>query len=66
MKMVDIQQEKKLKRRAGILYRLRKKGVRCDTRTRTIFFPAGGDIESVCQIRTLRREFGFVVQFEMI
>lgn len=65
MKTIDIQQ-KKLKRRAGMLYRLRKKGVRCHTRTRTIFLPAGEDIESACQIGALRREFGFVVQFEMI
>ncbi len=64
MKTADIQQ-KKLRRRAGMLYRLRKKGVRCHTRTRTIFLPAGGDVESVCQIGTLRREFDFVVQFEI-
>lgn len=29
----------KKKRRANILYRLRKKGVRCNTKEREIYFP---------------------------
>lgn len=28
------------KRRSGLLYRLRRKGYRCDTRGRVIYFPA--------------------------
>jgi hypothetical protein len=55
----------RLKRRANLLYALRKKGVRCDTRRRTVFFPYGGDFGGVCQIRRLKEEFGFVVQFEI-
>lgn len=58
--------EKKLKRRANILYRLRKKGVRCNTRAREISFPYGKDPDGVVQIRRLREEFNFSVQFEIV
>ena len=58
--------EKKLKRRANILYRLRKKGVRCNTRAREISFPYGKDPDGVVQIRQLREEFNFSVQFEIV
>jgi hypothetical protein len=57
--------KKKLKRRANLLYALRKKGIRCDTRQRTVFFPYGESSEGICQIRRLREEFGFAVQFEI-
>lgn len=52
-----------LKRRAGLLYRLRKKGIRCLTRQRTIFYPYGRDPNEVLQIRRLREEYDFTVQF---
>jgi len=57
--------DKRLKRRANILYRLRKKGFRCNTRGRTIFLEMGGDPEVVLQIRQLRGEFKFEIQFEI-
>jgi cytosine/adenosine deaminase-related metal-dependent hydrolase len=56
---------KVLKRRANLLYRLRKKGVRCNTKERTIFFPYATEPEGVRQISRLREEYGFVVQFEI-
>nr|DAS75204.1 MAG TPA: hypothetical protein [Caudoviricetes sp.] len=58
--------KRKYKRRANILYRLRKKNIRCNTRDRTIFYPIGLDHKEVLQIRQLLAEFHFVVQFEMI
>lgn len=57
--------DRRLKRRANILYRLRKKGVRCVTRERVIFYPYGKDPMAVVQIVRLCREFGFGVQLEM-
>lgn len=54
------------KRRSNILYKLRKKGVRVDTKSRTIFFPYGEDPSQMIQISRLRREFHFNVQFEII
>lgn len=58
--------EKKLKRRANLLYRLRKKGVRCNTRGREISFPYGENPDNVVQIRRLREEYNFSVQFEIV
>jgi hypothetical protein len=55
-----------LKRRANILYRLRRKGVRCDTKNRTIFYPYGQRPDDVIQIERLRAEYNFVVQFEIV
>lgn len=54
------------KRRSNILYKLRKKGVRVDTKQRTIFFPYGEDPSQMIQIGRLRREYHFNVQFEII
>lgn len=48
-----------------MLYRLRKKGVRCDTRHRTIFYPYGQNPNEVLEIRRLREEFNFTVQFQL-
>ncbi|PXZ44934.1 hypothetical protein DMB45_00350 [Sanguibacteroides justesenii] len=53
---------RKYKRRANILYRLRKKGIRCVTRERTIFYPFGENPYDILQIRQLLSEFNFVVQ----
>lgn len=55
-----------VKRRANLLYRLRKKGVRCDTRQRTIYYPYGANPEGVIQIKRLREEYHFDVQFEIV
>ena len=49
-------------KRDNLLYRLRKKGMRADTRERTIFFGVGGDPFELIQIRRLCREFHFNVQ----
>ena len=57
--------DKLLKRRANILYRLRKKGFRCDTKGRTIFIEYGKITEAPSQVWRLRGEFGFEVQFEI-
>lgn len=56
--------KKKLKRRANLLYRLRKKGVRCDTRQRTIYYPYG-QTPGERQIQQLRQEYDFKIQFEL-
>ena len=57
---------KNLKRRANLLYRLRQKGIRCNTRQRTIYLPYNGDLDTACQIGKLRKEYGFIIQFEII
>lgn len=51
-------------KRDGLLYRLRKKGVRVDTRERIIFFAYGGDPFKIIQIKRLYKEFHFTVQLE--
>lgn len=56
---------KKYKRRTNILYRLRKKKIRCNTRERTIFYPFGLNPYDILQIRQLLAEFNFVVQIEI-
>ena len=54
---------KRYKRKTNILYRLRKKGVRCVTKERTIFIPNGKNPHNILQVRQLLLEFNFVVQF---
>lgn len=61
MKMTKQQRE----RRKSLLYRLRQKGIRCATRQRVIFYPYRNDPDFLVEIRNLRVEFKFVVQFEM-
>ena len=58
--------KKQLRRRAYLLHRLRKQGIRCLTRYRTIFYPYGEDPKSVPQISCLMSEFHFQVQFEIV
>ncbi len=53
-------------RRKNLLYKLRRKGVRCSTKERTIFYPYGSDPYAVVQIRRLFEEYGFKVQFEIV
>lgn len=53
--------KQKYKRRANILYRLRKKNIRCNTRERTIFYPLGQNPYEILQIRQLLAGFNFVV-----
>ena len=42
--------KKQLRRRAYLLYKLRKKGIRCLTRQFTIFYPYGKDPEAMAEI----------------
>lgn len=63
---MNISPEKLLKRRANLLYRLRKKKVKVATKDRTIFYPYGENPERHIQIKRLREEFNFQVQFEII
>lgn len=53
-------------RRKNLLYKLRRKGVRCSTQERVIFFPYGGTPLNVVQIWRLCEEYGFKVQFEIV
>jgi hypothetical protein len=60
------QNKKRMKRRANILYRLRRKGFICDTRQRTIYWRGEwGNPQSALQVRQLRGEFHFEVQYEL-
>lgn len=54
--------KKLAKRRANILYRLRKKGVSCSTKERIISFPYSGKPFEIIQIKRLCDEFHFHVQ----
>ena len=54
------------KHRANLIYRLRQKGIRCRTRQYTIYYPYGEDPTMVPEICSLREEFHFVVQFEIV
>jgi len=58
--------KKQLRRRAYLLSRLRKKGIRCLTRQFTIFYPYGKDPAAMPEIGLLRKEFHFSVQFEIV
>ena len=57
--------KQKYKRRTNILYRIRKKNIRCNTRERTIFYPFGLNPYDILQIRQLLAEFNFVIQIEI-
>jgi len=53
-----------LKRRANILYRLRKKKLRANTRQGIVYY-TGENPRSILQIRQLIDEYNFNVQFEI-
>jgi hypothetical protein len=53
-------------RRKNLLYRLRKKGVKVNTRERCVYLPYGCEPDNIAQVRRLRREYDFVVQFEIV
>lgn len=55
---------KKYKRRANILYHLRKKNIRYNARKRTVFYPFGQNPYDIPQIRQLLTEFNFTIQLE--
>lgn len=46
-----------------LIYRLRKKGIRVNTKERVIFLPYGESVEDYVQIVRLQREFYLNVQF---
>lgn len=58
--------EKLKMRRKNLLYKLRRKGVRCSTQERIIFFPYSGAPLNVIQIRRLCDEYNFKIQFEIV
>ena len=60
-----MQTDRVIKRRNNLLYNLRKKGVRCLTKERMIFFPYGEDPRKVSQIVRLCQEYHFHVQLEL-
>lgn len=51
------------KRRANLLYKLRRKGIEADTGKRVIFIPYGEDPRQYIQTIRLCREFHFSIQF---
>lgn len=53
------------KRRANMLYQIRKKGYKCQTKEKTIFFPYGENPNAILQIQHLISEFNFTVQYQM-
>lgn len=57
--------KQRIKRRTNLLYRLRKKGVQCETKQRIIIYPMGQNPMCIHQVRKLVAEFGFNIQYEM-
>ncbi len=51
------------KRRANLLYKLRRKGIKVDTKQRTIFIPYGQQPYKHIQAFRLSKEFHFNIQF---
>jgi len=55
-------QKQRLKRRANLLYRIRKKNIRVNTRTQTIYTVYGEPVPDIARIRPLTQEYHFVIQ----
>lgn len=51
------------KRRANLLYKLRRKGIEADTKQRVIFIPFGEEPYKHIQVTRLCREYHFNIQF---
>ena len=51
--------------RDNLLYRLRKKGVRVQTKERTIYFAFDGKPFQIVQVQRLCSEYNFYVQLEI-
>ncbi len=51
------------KRRANLLYKLRRRGIQCDTKQRCIYLPYMEQPQNYPQIPRLCREFHFYVQY---
>ncbi len=54
------------KRRANLLYKLHRHGVKCDTKHRVIYLPYFDTPEKYPQIPRLCREFHFNIQYIII
>lgn len=52
-------------KRDNLLYRLRKKVIRAQTRERIIFLPFDGEPFEITQVKRLCKEFRFHVQLEI-
>ena len=53
----------KLKRRANLLYRLRRHGITASIKDRIIFIPYGDNPWRFLQVRRLNQEYYFNIQF---
>ncbi len=51
------------KRRANLLYKLRRKGIEADTKQRVIFIPYGEEPYKHIQVTRLCKEFHFYIQY---
>lgn len=58
--------KKQLRRRAYLLSKVRKQGIRCKTHAKTICCPYGEDPVKMPYVGNLISEFQFCVQFEMV
>ncbi len=56
----------RLKRRANLLYQLRKQGIECNTGFRLIFIPYMSDPYRYPQVRKLCREYHFNIQYIIV
>lgn len=57
--------QKKRQIKYNLIYRLRKKGFRVETRQRIIYCEYLNMPQGVVQLERLRKEFNFFVQFEI-
>lgn len=57
---------KSLKRRANLLYKLRRHGIRVDLKQRTIFIPYEENPWTYPQVRRLSEEYFFNIQYIII
>jgi len=56
---------KKAMRQKNLLYKLRRKGIRCDAKHREIYVGYGTDAADIIQIKRLRTEFNYHIQLEI-
>jgi hypothetical protein len=64
--MVTPERPTKYKRRANLLYRLRRHGIVADTKEHVIFIPWGDDPWRFPQVRKLHDEYNFAIQTILI
>ena len=61
--LLTMEKAANLKRRANLLYQLRRKGVRCDTGLKLIFIPYESNPFRHPQVMPLCKEYHFNIQF---